>query len=112
MIQRIWRWFDGSSRVALAIGIACAVVAVPLPTLLAVLLGLVAAAVLGFAYPERSRRVAVVVALPALTVAFLFGFVRGFNTILLLVILVPSLIAPIWLAQQGANLRGRPSGCG
>ena len=105
MIRRWWKRIDPPSRVALVVGVVLMFLAIPLPTIVAVLVGLAAAAVLGSLYPNQATRVAVIVALPVLVIAFLFGFVRGFNTPVLLVILVPSLVAPIWLAKQGAAFR-------
>ncbi len=104
-MRSLWNRLDGPSRTALIVGVALMVVAIPLPTLVAVLMGLAAAAVLGYVHPDQATRVAILVALPILLVAFLFGFVRGFNSTLLLVILIPSLVAPIWLARQGAGMR-------
>ena len=101
----LWNRLDGPSRTALIAGLVLMVAAIPLPTIAAVLMGLAAAAVLGYLHPDDATRVAVLVALPVLIIAFIFGFVRGFNTTLLLVILVPSLIAPVWLAKQGAGMR-------
>jgi hypothetical protein len=100
-----WNRIDGPSRTALIVGLVLMVAAIPLPTIVAVLIGLVAAAALGYLHPDDATRVAVIVALPVLVIAFFFGFVRGFNTTLLLVFLVPSLIAPVWLARQGAGMR-------
>jgi hypothetical protein len=105
VIASVWNRVDGPSRTALIVGLVLMLAAIPLPTLVAVFVGLAAAAVLGYLHPDDVTQVAVLVALPVLIIAFILGFVRGFNTTLLLVILVPSLIAPVWLARQGAGMR-------
>jgi hypothetical protein len=105
MIRDVWGKFDRSTRTAVIVGVVLMVAAWPLPTLVAVLMGMVAAAALGFFHPDNAVKVAIIVVLPVLFIAYFFGFVRGFNSTLLLVILIPSIIVPIWLAKQGARLR-------
>ena len=56
-MKRLWDRLDRSSRIALIVGVVLAVAAIPLPTLIALVVGLVAAAALGFAFPDRDIRV-------------------------------------------------------
>lgn len=107
-MQRIWGRLDRPSRVSLIIGVVLAVAAIPLPTLLALAVGLVAAAALGYAFPANATRVGVLVAAPVLTVAFLVGLVRGFSATILLVFIGCSLILPVGLARLGAGARTGP----
>lgn len=107
-MRRLWDRLDRSSRIALVVGVVLAIAAIPLPTLLALAVGLVAAACLGFAFPDRDVRVGVLVAVPVLSVAFLMGLLRGFSATVLIVFLGCSLILPVALARLGANARRSP----
>ncbi|MDH3753777.1 MAG: hypothetical protein OEU32_07880 [Acidimicrobiia bacterium] len=98
---------DRSTVVALATGVVLTLASIPLQTLVALVVGLAAAALLGFFYPESPTKVGVAVAAPVLTVAYLLGVVRGFSWVILLVLLIPSLILPVWLARVGASIRSR-----
>lgn len=90
------------------VGAVLAVASIPLPTLLALAVGLVAAACLGYAFPDRDIRVGVLVAVPILSVAFLVGLLRGFSAVVLMVFLGCSLVLPVALARLGANARRGP----
>ena len=105
MLQKLWARLDTRSRVALGIGLALAVISIPLPYWLALLIGAVLAVLVGFAYPDRSARLAVLVVLPIMIMAFVFGLLRGIGAITMLVLLLPSLIAPVVLARVGASVR-------
>ena len=107
-MRRLWDRLDRSSRIALVVGVVLAIAAIPLPTLLALAVGLLAAAALGYSFPERDIRVGVLVAVPILSVAFLMGLLRGFGATVLIVFLGCSLILPVALARLGANARRGP----
>ena len=99
-----------STRTALIVGVVLAIASIPLPTLLALAVGLLAAGALGYGFPDEAIKVGVMVALPILLVAFLVGLIRGFDAIVLVVFLVCSLVLPVALARLGAGARvGRPS---
>lgn len=104
-MKRLLDKLDTASRISLGIGIVLMFVAIPLPTWMAFLMGLVAAGILGFVFPEEPTRSGVLVAAPILGIGYLFGIVRGFSMIILAVLLIPSLIAPVWLARQAASVR-------
>ena len=77
-IKQLWTRRDRATRVSLVVGVVLAVLAVPLPTLVALAVGLAAAAALGYTFPGAAFRVGVLVAAPILAVAFIVGLVRGF----------------------------------
>jgi len=104
-MRRIWDRLDKPVRVAVVVGVILAVGAIPLSTVVAMLVGLAAAAILGYAFPSDHLKVGVTVAAPILTVAFLVGLVRGVGAVTLLVVLGCSLILPVGLARVGAGAR-------
>ncbi len=108
-MRQLWSRLDRPARVALLTGVVLALAAIPLHTLLALAVGLAAAASLGYAYPPDATRVGVLVALPILVVAFVVGLIRGFGAVVLVIFLACSLILPVGLAKMGAGARlGRP----
>ncbi len=104
-MKRVWGRLDKPSRIALVAGAVLAVASIPLPTWLALAVGLVSAAVLGYTYPQNAVRVGVLVAVPILSIAFLVGLLRGFGATMLIVFLACSLILPVSLARLGAGAR-------
>ncbi len=109
-MKKLWGRLNKPTRVALVTGFVLAVASIPLPTLVALAVGLGSAAALGFAFPDEATRVGIAVAVPVLSVAFLAGFVRGFSAIVLVIFLACSLILPVALARVGTGTRvGRRS---
>ena len=104
-IKQLWTKRDRATRVSLVVGVVLAVLAVPLPTLVALAVGRAAAAALGYTFPDAAVRVGVLVATPILGVAFLVGLVRGFTVLVLVVFLASSLVLPVGLAWLGAEMR-------
>jgi hypothetical protein len=92
-------------QIALIAGVCLAVASIPLPTLVALAVGLAAAAVLGYSFPDEATRVGVAVAAPILTVAFVVGLVRGFSFVVLAIFLLCSLVLPVGIARVGAQAR-------
>lgn len=86
-------------------GAVLAIASIPLPTLLALAVGLVSAAALGYLFPDDATRVGIMVALPILSVAFLVGLLRGFGAVVLVVFLACSLVLPVALSRLGAGAR-------
>lgn len=105
MIMKFWSRLGRPERVALVTGVVLAVASVPLPTWMALLVGLGATTVLGYLFPAEYTRVAILVAAPILLVAFLVGMVRGISALMLAVFLGCSLILPVGLARLGASAR-------
>ena len=109
-IKQLWTQRDRATRAALVVGVVLAVLAVPLPTLVALAVGLAAAAALGYTFPDAAVRVGVLVATPVLAVAFLVGLMRGFTVLVLVIFLASSLVLPVGLSWLGAEMRtGRGS---
>jgi hypothetical protein len=104
-MKKLWGRLGTSSRVALISGVVLAVASIPLPAWLALIVGLLAAAVLGYAFPGDAIRVGIMVAVPILSVALLVGVVRGISLTVIVVFLACSLILPISLAKLGAGAR-------
>lgn len=104
-VRRFWNRLGRPAKVALVLGVILAVASIPLPTLLALAVGLFAAGALGYSFPGEATRVGIYVALPILTVAFIAGFVRGFSATVLVVFLACSLVLPVTLARLGAGAR-------
>lgn len=77
----------------------------PLPAWLALIVGLVAAAVLGYMFPADAVRVGIMAAIPILSVGFLVGLIRGISVTVIIVFLACSLILPVSLAKLGAGAR-------
>ena len=105
-MKDLWLRLSPASRVPLTIGAVFAVVGFFLPTLLTILVAVFAAALVGFLFPAQATRAGILVALPVLIVAYLFGLVRGFSGTLMLIVLLPSFILPVALARMAASVRG------
>ena len=103
--QGLWGRLDRESRISLGAGLVLAVVALFINTLLALAVGMVSAAVVGYLYPTSPMRVGFLVAVPVIVVAFLAGLLRGFSGTVLLIVLVPSFIVPMALARAAADVR-------
>ncbi len=104
-MKRFWQKLSRAMQIALVAGVALALVSIPLPTLVALAVGLAAAAVLGYSFPTEATRVGVAVAAPILLVAFLVGLVRGFSFVVLAIFLLCSLVLPVGMARIGGQAR-------
>lgn len=96
---------ERASRIALGFGAVLAVVAIFLHPLLGLAIGALGVVTVAYVYPDSPVKVGFLLAVPVLTVVYLAALLRGFNSTVVLILLLPSFIIPVGLARVAADVR-------
>ncbi len=110
-LRQLFGRLERDSRIALGLGVVLAVVAIFLHPLLGLAIGALGVVTVAYFYPESPIKVGFLLAVPVLTVVYLAALLRGFNSTVVLILILPSFIVPVGLARMAADVRtGRRRG--